>query len=526
MFERRDVLKWVLGGLAAQQVSSWPDSPETFSLGFIGEAAAQDTPPAFNFSDPTPFEPGFVTDTARNLSKQPFKAPSNDLPESLRNLTYEQYVGIRNKPTSAIWANENLGFTLQPLHRGFIFSASMTINIVSQGQARRIIYDQSNYDFSKTAIPPNLGDIGFSGFKVLSSEGGDAPSELAFFQGASFFRAMAHSQTPGTMARALSIKTADPRGEEFPAFRTIWIERPSLAVDALIVHAIIDSESLTGAYRFTIHPGEATIIDTECTLFARVAVDHFGLATMSATHLLGPIDRRRSDDLRPQVAEVGGLQMLTGSGEWLWRPVANRETLQVSTFVDDKPRGFGLIQRDRDFERYQDDYQHWEQRPSLWIEPIGDWSSGGMQLVEIPTESEANGNIITYWRPKLTLTPGSETSFAYRQFWCWNPPERPALAVTTNSYSGRGSSAKKRRFIVEFSGNILADPAQNQDIKPTLSIAPGTITLVRTFRSKDLKMFRVLFEFDPGSETSCEMRLLLEASNQPVSETWLYRWTP
>ena len=106
---------------------------------------------------------------------------------------------------------------------------------------------------------------------------------------------------------------------------------------------------------------------------------------MSATHLSGPIDERRDDDLRPSVSEVTGLQMLTGKGEWLWRPVANRNTLQISTFVDESPRGFGFLQRDRNFDHYQDDDQHYETRPSLWIEPIGDWSAGGVQLVEIPS---------------------------------------------------------------------------------------------------------------------------------------------
>jgi len=527
MFERRDVLKFALGGLAAQQAARFDASSlyEACLPSAFAQEAAPPAVPGFAFTDPTHFEQGLVIETARNLSKQPFKAPSNDLPEAFRSLTYDQYVGIRNK-TPPIWAAENVGFSLIPLHRGFIFSTPMVINLVAQGQARRLIYDQTLYDFGKLAVPPNLGDIGFSGFGIQAAQGQDNFSEIAIFQGASFFRAMGRGQNPGTMARALSIKTADARGEEFPAFRTVWIERPSLVVDALVIHAIIDSESLTGAYRFTVRPGDATIIDTECTLFARAAVDHFGLATMSATHLLGSIDRRRSDDLRPNVAEIGGLQMLTGSGEWIWRPVANRETLQISTFVDDNPRGFGFLQRDRDFERYQDDDQHWEKRPSLWIEPIGDWSSGGMQLVEIPTETEANDNIITYWRPKQVLAAGSETSFAYRQFWCWSPPERPPLAITTGSYSGHGFGTKRRRFIVEFSGDVLADQIQAQDIKPNLSITPGAITLVRTFRYKDLKIYRVWFEFDPGSETSCEMRLVLEASGKPISETWLYRWTP
>ncbi len=335
---------------------------------------------------------------------------------------------------------------------------------------------------------------------MLTPQDGGNFVELASFQGASFFRALARGQNLGAMARALSIKMADPRGEEFPAFRAVWIERPTLAANALVIHALIDSESVTGAFRFTIRPVEATIIDSECTLFARVAVDNFGLATMSATHLSGTIDNRRGDDLRPNVSEVSGLQMLTGKGEWLWRPVSNRDTLQISTFVDENPRGFGFLQRDRDFDHYQDDVQHWEARPSVWVEPIGDWSSGGVQLIEIPSDSEVNDNIIAYWKPQQSLAVGSETSFAYRQFWCWTPPERPALAVATQSREGRGSSPKRRRFIVEFVGDMLALPQNAEILTPNLNASPGAIASIRTFASADNTSRRVLFEIDFGGE--------------------------
>jgi glucans biosynthesis protein len=261
-------------------------------------------------------------------------------------------------------------------------------------------------------------------------------------------------------------------------------------------------------------------------LVARVAVDNFGLATMSATHLLGWIDPRRSADLRPNVSEVGGLQMLTGKGEWIWRPVANRDTLQISTFVDDNPKGFGFFQRDRQFDHYQDDDQHWEARPSLWIEPIGEWSDGGVQLIEIPSESEANDNIIAFWKPRQGLAAGGETSFAYRQFWCWSPPVRPVLAIVTQSLAGRGSSPKRHRFIVEFTGDMLAEPAKAEDVKPNLSASPGTINAVRVYASTDRTIYRVSFELDSGADAYSEMRLVLEAAGRPLSETWIYRWTP
>ncbi|MEE7475774.1 hypothetical protein MHIMP23_05120 [Methylobacterium hispanicum] len=37
---------------------------------------------------------------------------------------------------------------------------------------------------------------------------------------------------------------------------------------------------------------------------------------------------------------------------------------------------------------------------------------------------------------------------------------------------------------------------------------------------------RVAFELDPGSERASELRLQLRRGDRPVSETWLYRWTP
>ncbi len=521
MVERREVLKFVLGGMAAGIATGLGTR---LPGNLVTSCAAQEAPHGFILSEPVNFDPSMVTEAAGALSKQPFKAVPNDLPDAFRDLPYEQYAAIHQRPGTAIWAFENVGFALEPLHRGFIFSAPMQINLVADGKGRRIVYDPAAFDFGKLSVPGNVGDIGFSGFRVLV-QNGDLFSEIAIFQGASFFRAVARGQNFGTMARAMSIKIADQRGEEFPAIRSVWIERPTLAANALVIHALISSESVAGAYRFTLRPGEATIIDTECTWFARAAVDNFGLATMSATHLFGAIDERRFDDLRPSVSEVTGLQILTGKGEWLWRPVANRNTLQISTFVDDNPRGFGFLQRDRNFDHYQDDDQHYEARPSLWIEPIGDWSAGGVELVEIPSDSETNDNIIGFWKPKQPLAAGSETSFAYRQFWCWDPPERPPLAITTQSRAGRGSSPKRRRFIVEFQGDILSLPQNAEAMKPKLDASPGSITLVRAFTSADKKTIRVLFELDPGNEIFSELRLVIEAAGNPISETWLYRWT-
>ena len=246
---------------------------------------------------------------------------------------------------------------------------------------------------------------------------------------------------------------------------------------------------------------------------------------MAAMFYFGPIDRHNVDDLREGAYDVGGLQILNGNGEWLWRPVSNRNTLQISSFMDASPRGFGVLQRERRFSQFQDDDQHWEYRPSLWIEPLNDWGEGSVVLVEIPSDTEINDNVVCFWRPKAPLQPNVETAFAYRQSWCWTPLQRPPMPVVTDTRVGRGSSGKRKRFLVEFSGEPFADPQHTADLKPTVSSSVGAVSGVRTFTSKDNKTFRVLFELDPASEVLAELRLVLEQGGKPASETWLYRWT-
>lgn len=524
MYKRRDVLKLAAGTVA--MATSAMGAP-----GAIGVAQAQ-TPPQNGEPprkpDNSAFDPASVVEFARALSKRPYRAPGAALADPFASLNYDLYVGIRSKPESLIWASDNVGFVLEPLHRGFIFSAPMQISVVENGVERKLVYSPDQFEFGRLSVPANVGDIGYSGFRVLLPRSSDF-TDVAIFQGASFFRARARGQNFGNVARGLSIRTADPRGEEFPAFRAVWIEKPTIAGNALVIHAVLDSESVSGAYRFTLRPGDATIIDTECTLFARTNVDHVGIATMSGTHVFGPLDRRR-EDIRPAVHEVGGLQMLNGAGEWLWRPVSNRETLQVSAFVDTNPKGFGFLQRTRSFESYQDDNQNWELRPSLWIEPIGEWGAGEVTLVEIPSESEVNDNIVAYWRPKPGLAAGSETYFAYRQFWCWVPPTRPPMAAVSMSRAGRPpgapANARRRRFLVDFLGDVFADPQRTPEVTPNLTASPGAISGVRTFLNRERKSLRVIFDMDAGSESLSELRLVLEAQGKPISETWLYRWTP
>jgi len=311
-----------------------------------------------------------------------------------------------------------------------------------------------------------------------------------------------------------------------PYFRGFWIERPGPAAPVLTVHGLIDSDSATAAVRMTIRPGDMTINDIELTLFARTQLDNVGFGGMLGSFLFAPQRRRVFDDVRPAVHEISGLQLRTGADEWVYRPLNNPEQLQISAFVDNNPKGFGLVQRERDYNAYQDDDQRFELRPSVWVEPLGDWGPGTVQLLEVPTDSEINDNIIAHWRPRQPIAAGSETTMSYRQFWCWQPPETPPVAMVRSVRQGRGSQGRRRRFFVDFTGDALADPALGANVKVILSATPGTINGMRLVPYPERRTMRVSFELDPGGENACELRLQLDVAGKPISETWLNRWTP
>ena len=463
-------------------------------------------------------------DLARSLAGRPFVPPATDLPAPYAGLSYERYVGIRALPVGRIWEGEGRGFVAEPLPRGFVFTTPVTLFTVEDGQVRRTVFDRSRFDFGGSNIPANAPDPGFSGLRLVSTQSGASPFEFAIIQGATFFRAVARGQTFGIVSRALTLKPGDAKGEEFPIFRAFWMERPTAGINALVIHGLVDSESVAGAVRMTFRPGDVTIVDVETTLFPRVTLDHVGLGGMGCAFLFGPNVRRATDDVRPAVYEASGLSILNGQGEWLWRPLNNPDALQISAFIDENPKGFGLLQRERDFGAFGDDAQRFEARPSLWIEPIGEWAQGSVQLIEIPSDAEINKNILAYWRPKAPMPAGGEITLAYRQFWSWAPPDRPSLAVVNSTRSGRGSGGRRRRFVVEFAGEPLG--AVIPDLKANLTVSPGTLGNLAVWPYPDRKVARVSFELDPGGENACEMRLVLQSGTKPLSETWLYRWTP
>jgi glucans biosynthesis protein len=352
----------------------------------------------------------------------------------------------------------------------------------------------------------------------------DYADEVCAFLGASYFRSLAKGQGYGLSARGLAIDTAEPSGEEFPIFRAFWLERPAPGARSMVVNALLDSESVASAFRFTIRPGEETIFDVESVHYPRKDIAVAGIAPLTSMFMFDANNRVNVDDYRPCVHDSNGLAILSGRGEQLWRPVANPADLQISLFGETSPRGFGLLQRKRDFADYQDLEAHYEKRPSLWVEPIGDWGEGGIELVEIPSPREIHDNIVAFWRPKAPLQANGEYGFVYRLHWCWSPPDRPPLPRIVDTRGGLAWDQKGRLFVIDVVGDALKPLAGGAPPKLEVTTGKGKIENAVALPNPEIKGWRISFELIPDGKFA-ELRARLLDGTTPLSETWVYRWT-
>ena len=481
-----------------------------------------------NAADPaptaTPFDGATVRNMARQLSLQPYKAPDSSLPAPFKALDYDTYQGIRFDPAKALWHGQGRKFTAQFFHRGYIYHDRVNIFQVADGKAEPIPYSSDMFTFEKLA--PSTGDLGFAGFRIqypLNHPNGS--DELCAFLGASYFRAVAKGQGYGLSARGLAIKTADSGGEEFPIFRSFWLERPAPGADIIVIHALLDSPSTTAAFRFTVRPGNDTVFDTETAIYPRTDIAQAGLAPLTSMFLFDANDHMRFDDWRAAVHDSNGLQIRTGHDEALWRPLANPRDLQISAFADTSPRGFGLAQRKRAFVDYQDLQSRYEKRPTLWVEPIGDWGQGITELVEIPSDREVNDNMVAFWRPHDPLRAKGEYLGSYRLHWCWASPGEIKLAQTLQTRCGLSFDQKHRQFIIDFVGDSLK--SLNPEGPPALDVGSdkGKIISAVAQPNPDISGWRVSIELDPQGNKLVELHARLMQADQPLTETWIYRWT-
>ena len=407
---------------------------------------------AFDFND--------VAARARDLAATPYKSPSAQLPAELRDLDYDAYRDIRFRPDRALWRAEKLPFELMFFLPGRSFQEPVRINTVDAGGvAKRVEFDPTHFDYGRNKLDPQkLRNLGFAGFRIhyaLNKPG--YKDEVLVFLGASYFRAVGQGQVYGLSARGAAIDTAAPQGEEFPRFSEFWIERPRAGATTLTIHALLDSPSLAAAYRFTLTPGADTVMQVAARLYPRESIAKLGIAAVNSMYAFGE-NQPGHDDYRPEVHDSDGLSVANGNGEWLWRPLVNPKRLLVTSFAAVNPKGFGLMQRDRAPASYEDPEAFYERRPSLWVEPVGAWGAGRVELVQIPTPDETNDNIVAYWVPDQVPAVRQPFNIGYRLHWQMAGQTPPGKGWVVQTRRGRGYVKQPDgdlNFVVDFDGPTL-----------------------------------------------------------------------
>ena len=421
---------------------------------------AQDAPAA-------PFSFDAVVARAREMAGLPYRRPLMKLTEPFANLKYDQFRAIRFHDEKRVFA-DGRPFQLDLMPPGFTFQDKIEINIVSGGVAQPIAFSTDFFDFQPEFFPYPDGrapsglaeDLGFSGFRIrhpINRPG--VWDEFAVFQGASYFRAVAHGTIYGLSARGLSIGTGGPEPEEFPIFTAFWVTEPQPGDSVLRLSALLDSDSVSGAFDFSIEPGVETVMQIRAVLFPRRDIATVGIAPLTSMYFFGPDRRAGVDDFRNAVYDSEGLRMINGPGERLWRPLRNPSQVETSAFADENPRAFGLMQRSRRFSDFEDVESHYELRPSAWVEPGEGWGKGAVMLVEIPSADESVDNIVVFWRPEAPLLAGSQNVYDYRLTWGLMQEEELPLARVVATRSGLSTlDARERVFIVDFDLGMIEFP--------------------------------------------------------------------
>ncbi|MAP95740.1 MAG: glucan biosynthesis protein D, partial [Ponticaulis sp.] len=467
----------------------------------------------------------YVSDRARERAEAPFKAVETP-PGFIRNLSYDAYRLIDFRPEESLFRDLTFPYKVMFDTRGSLFHTPIKVNVVSERGAREVPYEASQFDFEPLELTDEeKSQIGYAGFRLLSplNRGGKF-DEVMSVKGASFFRALGTDNRYGASARGISIKTASPEGEEFPEFREFWLQEPKMADQSFVFHALMDGPSVTGAYQFRVQPGVQTKVEVQATIYARKDTNQIGLAPLTSMFEFGPQDPKpASQDFRPRVHDSEGFAAMLDNGEWIWRPLSNPEKLQISTFATTPPKGFGLVQRARAFEQYEDIEAAYEARPSVWVTPGEGWRDGQLVLVEIPTPNEYNDNIISYWKLSEPLLKGDSMSFSYEMDWGLETPFNPPLAEVHATRTGMVEGENRQLFVVDFD---VADATALEDVTASVSTSAGEISAVTLTPDTKRNRVRLSFELDAMNGENAELRAVLNRSEHPFSETWLYRRGP
>ena len=479
----------------------------------------------------------YVSRIAAERAAAPYQEPDRELPKRLAELNYDQMRDIRFRPEKALWRNEGLPFHLHFFHRTGFHREAIQIREFSSTHVQTVPFIRDFFDYGQLG---NLGSLrsslGYSGFRLHHPlNRPDVFDELIVFHGASYFRALGAGQIYGLSARGLAIDSGVPDVvEEFPVFTDFWIGKPRPGAAAMKFYALLDSKRVAGAYEFTVQPGRRTVVGVRARLFARAEMDTPGLAPLTSMFWFGKNADRPQGDPRPQVHDSDGLLVQAADGGHYWRPLQNPRRILNTDVRVVNPVRFGLLQRERDIAAYEDFEARYHERPSCWIEPVGEWGAGQVRLVELPTNSEYADNIVAYWVPDEKPAPGQPFEFAYKMSWALDQPGDDNLARVDSTRIGHlpGGGAGQL-FWIDFAGADLGQ-RKPDNLAPEITLGDGARLRHQTLiRHPGIDGWRVALQVedaqigvDRDKVAPVELRVRLRDGYEPISETWVYTWLP
>ncbi len=481
-------------------------------------------PSSLTLGRPRRFSFAGLREQARRLASKPYQEPA-PVPQIVQSLDFALSQKIKFRSEFSLWPDGGHPVRFFPVNK--YADVPVRIHVVDHEVAREIVYAPRYFDFGGSDIANRLpANLGFSGFRIMNGRG--IESDWLAFQGASYFRASGEEDQYGISARGIAVDTALSTKEEFPRFTTFWLAE---STDGVTIFALLDSPSLAGAYRVDATRSRGVVTRVHAELFARADIARLGVAPLTSMYWYSDSNFWQRADWRPAIHDSDGLALWTGNNERIWRPLTDPPQIQTNSFFDTNPRGFGLLQRDREFDHYQDDGAFYNRRPSLWVEPLGQWGAGAVQLVEIPTDDEIHDNVVAYWQPSKPVQAGDALSFDYRLHWQDNEPSQPLGRVVATRI-GRGGTPGlshpkgAHKFVIDFQGGPLDSMPPRFDVTPVVTLSRGKPENAYVIKIVGTQRWRAFFDVNLANQAPLDMRCYLRLGNKTLTETWLYQFFP
>jgi len=459
-----------------------------------------------DFASPESFSWEALTARARALAGKPYEAQAA-MPGA-QDIDFDASGKLAYGPATPLTGTVRL----LPVNR--YAPTPVRLNILEGGRARRLLSTKGMFAGGGEAQP--------SGFRVLRA---GADGDWLSFTGASYFRTAGAQNQYGISARGIAVDTALTSAEEFPAFTEFWIE--TVDDTSVRVYALMDGPSLAGAMRFdnTIGP-EGVVQDVTAVFAIRRDIKRLGIAPASSMFWYDQNSPERTPDWRPEIHDSDGLAIVAANGEHLWRALRNPHQPRTNAFGVTNPRGFGLMQRDRRFGDYQDDGAFYERRPSLWVEPIGDWGPGAVMLYEFATDSETTDNVSAFWVSDAPARAGGSHEWRYRLHWTSRDPSFGAGARLVDQWNGAGgipgAAARQdtHKLVFDFEGESLAGLDRSSGVEAVTNLPTAAVVAQAAYPVVGMpKRWRVMLDLRLSAITQPEFRLFLQRKGAALSET-------